>query len=391
MGIKFRNPFRKQKQNKGTIKEQTTLYYDRSAIDATKANWRLIIGTRSNGKSYSVFKTIIEDYIKEGKRAVYVRRYAEEIMPKNIQTLFDPHIPLIKELTGGEWNCIFYRANEFRLAYYDEEEGKITNKDDTPFCTTRAVNTWETTKGADLGHISLICFDEFMTRNAYIRDEFICFANLCSSIIRDRKDCIIYMLANTVNQYCPYWEEFGIEDVTQMEQGEIRVYTYPNSKMKLAIEYCSPAITTKEVNENFFAFENAQLAVIQSGAWEMAQYPRPPYRIYDEDIKYRFYLEFGGQLLCGEIINPTDRAHRSDLFIFFHRQTKDMEIDDLTAFYSTTPTTSICHVRYLKDQPTEIHKLITNLIMKNHMYFATNEVGEIVRNFLVDQGIRNLL
>lgn len=29
--------------------------------------------------------------------------------------------------------------------------------------------------------------------------------------------------------------------------------------------------------------------------------------------------------------------------------------------------------------------------MKNHMYFATNEVGEIVRNFLVDQGIRNLL
>lgn len=391
MGIKFRNPFRKQKQNKGKIKEQTTLYYDRTQIDETGANWRLIIGTRSNGKSYSVCKTIIEDYIKEGKRAVYVRRYAEEIMPKNIQTLFDPHIPLIKELTGGEWNCIFYRANEFRLAYYDDEEGKITNKDDTAFCTTRAVNTWETTKGADLGHISLICFDEFMTRNAYIRDEFICFANLCSSIIRDRKDCVIYMLANTVNQYCPYWEEFGIEDVTQMEQGEIRVYTYPNSKMKLAIEYCSPAITTKEVNDNFFAFENAQLAVIKTGAWEMAQYPRPPYRIYEEDIKYRFYLEFGGQLLCGEIINPTDRAHRSDLFIFFHRQTKDVEIDDLTAFYSTTPTTSICHVRYLKDQPTEIHKLITNLIMKNHMYFATNEVGEIVRNFLVDQGIRNLL
>ena len=391
MGIKFKNPFRKQKQNKGTIKEQTTLYYDRTAIDATGANWRLIIGTRSNGKSYSVCKTIVEDYIKEGKRAVYVRRYAEEIMPKNIQTLFDPHIPLIKELTGGEWNCVFYRANEFRLAYYDDEEGKITNKDETPFCITRAVNTWETTKGADVGHISLICFDEFMTRNAYIRDEFICFANLCSSIIRDRKDCVIYMLANTVNQYCPYWEEFGIEDITQMEQGEIRVYTYPNSKMKLAIEYCSPAITTKEVNDNFFAFENAQLAVIQSGAWEMAQYPRPPYRIFEQDVKYRFYLEFGGQLLCGEIVKPINKNKRNDLFIFFHRQTKDMEIDDKTVFYSTAPTTSICHVRYLKDQPTEIHRLIASLIMKNHMYFATNEVGEVVRNFLLDQGIRNLL
>ena len=391
MGIKFKNPFRKKNQNKGKVKEQTTEYYDRTQIDETGANWRLIIGQRSNGKSYSICKTIIEDYINEGKRAVYVRRYAEEIMPKNIQTLFDPHIPLIKELTGGEWNAIFYRANEFRLAYYDDEEGKITRKDETPFCTTRAVNTWETTKGADLGHISLICFDEFMTRQSYLRDEFICFANLCSSIIRDRKDCVIYMLANTVNQYCPYWEEFGIEDITQMEQGEIRVYTYPNSKMKLAIEYCSTSTTTKEVNDSFFAFENAQLAVIKSGAWEMAQYPRPPYKIFEEDIKYRFYLEFGGELLCGEVVNPVVKKHNTDLFIFFHRQTKDIEIDNLTAFYTTKPTTSICHVRYLKDQPTDVHRLITSLIMKNHMYFATNEVGEIVRNFLMDQGIRNLL
>ena len=230
-----------------------------------------------------------------------------------------------------------------------------------------------------------------MTRQAYLRDEFVCFANLCSSIIRDRKDCVIYMLANTVNKYCPYWEEFGIEDVGQMEQGEIRVYTYPNSKMKLAIEYCSTSTTTKEVNDNFFAFENAQLEVIKSGAWEMAQYPKPPYKFLDRDIKYRFYLEFGGELLCGEIVNPSTVGHKTDLFIFFHRQTKDIEIGNTTVFYTSKPTTSICHVRYLQDQPTDVHKLITRLIMKNHMFFATNEVGEIVRNFLVDQGIRNLL
>ena len=391
MGFKFKNPFRKNNQAKGTIKETTTEYYDRTEIDKTGANWRLIIGQRSNGKSYSICKTIIEDYITKGKRAVYVRRYAEEIQPKNIQTLFDPHIPLIKELSGGEWNCIFYRASEFRLAFFDDEEGKITRKDENAFCTTRAVNTWETTKGADLGHISLICFDEFMTRQAYLRDEFVCFANLCSSIIRDRKDCVIYMLANTVNRYCPYWEELGIEDVSQMVQGEIRVYTYPGSKMRLAIEYCSTSTTTKEVNDSFFAFGNAQLEVIKSGAWEMAQYPKAPYKIFPEDITYTFYLEFGGELLCGEVVHPKDKAHHNDLFLFFHRQTKDVDIGDKVVFYTTKPTTSICHVRLLKDQPTVAHKLIAGLIVKNHMYFATNEVGEIVRNFLVDQGVTNIL
>ena len=154
--------------------------------------------------------------------------------------------------------------------------------------------------------------------------------------------------------------------------------------MKLAIEYCSTSTPTKEVNDSFFAFENAQLAVIKSGAWEMAQYPLPPYKIFEEDVKYKFYLEFGGELLCGEIVHPTYKKYSTDLFIFFHRQTKDIDIDNKTVLYTTKPTTSICHVRYLKDCPTEVHRLIANLIMKNHMYFATNEVGEIVRNFLMD-------
>ena len=215
--------------------------------------------------------------------------------------------------------------------------------------------------------------------------------NLCSSVIRDRKDCIIYCLANSVNKYAPYWQEFGIEEVEKMKQGEIRVYTYPKSNMKLAIEYCATASATKEVNDNFFAFENAQLEMLKNGSWEMANYQRAPYKIFDEDVKYRFYLYFSEQMLCGEIIKPRIKAKNNDLFIFFHRQTKDIEVGAKTVMYTTEFSTSICHVRYLKDCPTEIHKLIRNLIMKNHMCFADNEVGEIVRNFLVDQGINNIL
>ncbi len=47
MNISFKNLFRKRKQEEpeqGT----TSVYYDRTMIDETKANWRLIIGQRSN-------------------------------------------------------------------------------------------------------------------------------------------------------------------------------------------------------------------------------------------------------------------------------------------------------------------------------------------------------
>lgn len=310
-------------------------------------------------------------------------------MPKNIQSLFEPHLSLIIGLSNGEYNGTWYRANCFYLCYYDEE-GKITKRDKTPFCITRAVNTWETTKGADVGIISLICYDEFLTRNGYLKDEFICFMNLCSSIIRDRKDCVIYMLANTVNKYAPYFKEFGIEDVVQMKQGEIRVYTYPNSQMKLAIEYCATSAATKQVNDSFFAFENAQLEMLKSGSWEMAKYPRCPYPLTEEDIRLKFYVNYGDQMVCGNIVNPQSKRYRNDLFIFFHRQTKDVEIDDLTPYYNSGFTTSICHVRFLKDCPTAAHTLIKDLIIKNHMCFSDNEVGEIIRNWLKEQGLNIL-
>lgn len=392
MKIQFKNPFRKRKDKVNTnameVEQVKPIYYDRTAIDETGAAYRLIIGQRSNGKTYSVLKTIIEQYFKEGKRSAYIRRYAEEITPKNIQLLFsqDSLLKMIIELSDGNYNSTFYRANCFYFAFTDED-GKIQAKDPIPFCITRAINTWETTKGQDAGELHLICFDEFMTRSGYLSDEFVKYCNLLSSLIRDRKDCVIYMLANSVNKYCPYFEEMGLADVDKMEQGEIRVYEYESSDLTVAVEYCASVQATKKTASKYFAFENAQLAMITSGAWEIKNYARAPYPLHEEDVFKCFYISFGGQLICGEII-----LRSPDLFIFFRRQTKDIEIDELTPYYSSEFSTSRCHVRFLKDCPTELHKLIKDLVLKNSMCFATNEIGEIVRNWLQeDNGINGLL
>lgn len=53
---------------------------------------------------------------------------------------------MIIDLSGGEYNGTFYRANCFYFAFYDED-GKKQKQDQIPFCITRAINTWETTKG----------------------------------------------------------------------------------------------------------------------------------------------------------------------------------------------------------------------------------------------------
>lgn len=386
--MKWRNPFKKNErsikdnQKVGDEKELTE-FYDIEPIDNTNAVYRMIIGQRSNGKTYSACKHIVEDYIKKGRRAAYLRRYEEDIQPKNISHLFDPHIELIRNLTNEEYNSIFYRAKEFHLCFVDEE-GKVVYKDPEAFCVSLDLNTAEHTKGQDRGEVHTILFDEFATRRGYLRNEFVLFCNALSSLIRNREDCVIYMLANTVNRYCPYFGEMGLKDVENMPQGEIYLYTYGNSDLTVAVEYCNPVKATEKVASKFFAFDNPQLEMIKTGAWELQMYPRCPYKLLPEDTKYKIYIEFGGALLCGEIIK-----RQKDLFLFFHLQTKDIEITDKDVLYTTEFTSNILHCRFLKDQPTELHKLTSQLILKKSVCFSTNEVGEIFRNWLIEtQGLQ---
>lgn len=383
--MKFKNPFKKRKgvQNENAQKEMQ-MYYDIGPIDATNAVYRMIIGQRSNGKTYSVCKHMVEDYFEKGYRSAYIRRWDEDIQPKHLASLFAPHYELIEQLSGGEYNSVAYRAKEFHLVHLDEE-GKVDKKDPEAFCITASINTAEHTKGQDRGEIHLILFDEFMTRQGYLQNEFILYCNLLSSLIRNREDAIVYMCANTVNRYCPYFKEMGLKDVDTMPQGQVYVYTYGNADLTVAVEYCDPVKATEKVASKYFAFDNPQLEMITTGAWELMAYPRAPYKIFPNDIKYRFYISFGEAMLCGEIINPVDKAHRTDLFIFIHPQTKDIEIDDLTPVYGQGFSSSICHVKYLTDCPTELHKLIRSLIVKRAVCFSDNETGEIFRNWMIEE------
>ena len=89
---------------------------------------------------------MIRQLLRKGERSAYIRRWDEDIQPKNISSLFDPHLSLIIALSDGEYNGIAYRAKEFHLVYIDED-GKVIKRDPTAFCVTASINTAEHTKG----------------------------------------------------------------------------------------------------------------------------------------------------------------------------------------------------------------------------------------------------
>ena len=69
----------------------------------TEAEYMILLGQRSNGKSYQVKKVCIEDAMK-GNKFVYMRRWKDDIKQRNVSSYFDD-MP-VAQLTKGRWDGV---------------------------------------------------------------------------------------------------------------------------------------------------------------------------------------------------------------------------------------------------------------------------------------------
>lgn len=356
----------------------TNKYYSSKKIRKLGAIYNMIIGQRSNGKTYDWKQNALEDYRDKKSRSAYIRRFDTEIAPKNLSTLFDSND--IEKIFNGKWNAVDYKKHQFTLCV--KIDGEIVMKDEEPFCDVYALNTWEASKGADRGYVSSICFDEFMTRRAYLTDEFVIFQNVLSSIIRDREDVTIFMLANTVNKYCPYFKEMGLTRVENMQPGDIDLYSFGETGLTVAVEMCAESKNTQKVKK-FYAFDNPQLDMITKGTWEVALYPHSPCKFTKKEILKRFYIIFNNKIIAGDIVKTDEK-----FFIFYHlhtgRKPPDEEWNDYLKneiVYLEQNDGYFLHQKYLNDAPTEYHQLINKMIRMEREFFSDNQIGEIIRNW----------
>lgn len=368
----------KMKETKKVIPHVSKEYYDISAISKCHAIYNMIIGQRSNGKTYAALKMALEHYLKTGEPSAYIRRLDEQIKPSNLDRLFSPFD--IFEMTDQKYNGVRYWQRKFTLVFYDEN-GKVIKRDKAPFMFACSISTADTTKGQDRGFVKYIIFDEFLTRNFYLQNEYILFQNLLSSLIRDRSGTVIYMLANTVNKSSIYFEEFGIHDISKVKQGTIEVYEYgKNSKLKLALEYCSESKIKKEVSK-YFAFDNPRLKMITSGAWEIDNYPHAPSGLNAINPILIFYVDCRGLGAKAPYIQGNLYCKNSNPFIFFHYLTKEIKDPEHRIIYSPEIDSNILHQNTFDMAVIPAMKNINACITTNKIFYATNEVGEVLRNF----------
>lgn len=356
------------------------LWYDISAIDALDAVYNIIYGKRSNGKTYSVCKKILDAYLdpEDPLPSVYIRRLDEMLKPKNLENLFDAHLKYIEEKTDGRYNSIFYRANAFYLCCY--KDGIKVEQDPKPFCRCYAINTAETTKGQDIGKIKYIFFDEFITRQFYLANEFILWQNLLSSLVRHRANVKIYMIANTVSKFCPYFREMGLTRIKDQKQGTIDLYQMGVNGTKIAVEYSDAPGGGDNVSQ-YFCFDNPELEMITTGTWEIALYRHIPKGVGSLRPELSFYIIFDGSTLRGGLYILNDMP-----LLAISRRYKEIKDPEQQIIYSDNlddpPDPNPLHQSNPAIVTTRAHEVIISLIKQHKTYFADNEDGETFASWL---------
>lgn len=352
-------------------------FYSLKQILSKNAQYNVIFGERSNGKTYSVLKLGIENFAKTGEQMAIVRRWQDDFTGKRGSTMFDAVVTNneISKATKGEWTGVYYWASRWFFCRYDEKGTRETCE--TPFAFGFSVSSMEHDKSTSYPGITTILFDEFLTRSSYITDEFVLFMNVISTIVRHRTNVKIFMLGNTVNKYCPYFKEMGLSHIKDMKPGDIDIYRYGESDLTVAVEYCQPNKEGKE-SDLYFAFDNPKLSMITGGAWEIDIYPHCPVKYRPNEVLFTYFISFAGDLLQCEIV-----AHDGVLFTFIHRKTSELKDPDNDVVFTPDFDPRPNWKRKITKPTNTLEKKIASFYMNDKVFYQDNEVGEIVRNYLM--------
>lgn len=351
-------------------------YYTTEQIDKTGAKYRVIFSERSDGKTYAVLMVALKNFVSKGEQLAYIRRNDKDFIGKRGITLFENLInnDEIRKVSNGKWTTVIYKSRMWYLARRDGDELIVCER---PIAYGFALTDMEHDKSAAYPMVTTILFDEFISRFGYLTDEFVVYTNVLSTIIRDRDNVIIYMCGNTVNKFCPYFNEMGLKNVKKQKQGTIDLYRYGESGLLVAVEYSAGRGKAGKPSDVYFAFDNPKLKMITSGEWEINVYPRSPHKIKPKDVLFSYYIHYDFEWVECDVVSID-----GDYYTHIHPCSEPSDKSDKVIFspeFSANPR----HFRLLTHARTDLHRKILEFFHRDKIFYADNDTGELVRNYLI--------
>ena len=370
--------------------------YIPSKILENVVEYLMWISERSDGKSYIAMEMIL--YLKKwyNYSGAMIRRYDEDLVYSNGVEIVSNLIGFnelvytrtkgkcdnaVIEIFEGQYNTIDYESRKYYLAFdgKDDQGKDIHIRDKKPFMYAFAISKEERKKGTAYPDIKITIFDEFISRGAYLPEEFISYQNLLSTIIRRRDDVINILCANAINRYCIYFQEMGLKHVKEQKQGTIDYYEFGEPVvMRVAVEMIAPIDNKYKKSNKYFAFDNPKLKMITEGKFELALYPHLPVRYKPKDIKFIYYIIFDGECFQCNIIKVDN-----NMFTFIHPKTTEINMNRNTLIFTPEINVSPHYRRKITFTQDDIGNMIASFYKKDKVFYSDNLTGDTIHNYLL--------
>lgn len=249
-------------------------YYSGDKIRKTNADYMIIFGERSNGKTYDTLAYAIKKaHDTDGlEQFVYMRRLDSDISAKHAKQFIANHVDLVKELWGENATISYWSGD-----YFVHPDAESDNRYKIKIGSVMSVSGWLRYKGNAYPDVTTIILDEFLSATRYIYEtpdsplqEFNDFLNNVSTIVRNRTNVKIYLLGNTVSRESAYFKGFGI-DPLRIRPGMIVTYKTKGGAV-VSVEHTAPTEGGKK-SDKFLSFNNTTSDMITKGDWQVYQYP----------------------------------------------------------------------------------------------------------------------
>lgn len=266
-------------------------------IDANKLHYLVMVGQRSNGKSYAAKELALRNAMK-GEQFTYLRRHKEDIQDYMILEYFaDMMVPdkrgknAIQRISKDKYNSIAVYRKGIYFATRDGE--KETRGEQAGFA--HALSGLEGLKSRQFPNVGLVLFEEFIATGLYLFNEPDKLQQYTSTIFRTRKGCVV-MIGNTISRIVPYFSEWSL-DPSNQEQGTVDIYRYHTETDGTQIETRIGLFLCGSLQHNSGMFFGQSAKMIVGGMWDRSEQPRPEKDIDAYEKIYTAVFKFSDQAI----------------------------------------------------------------------------------------------
>lgn len=345
-------------------------HYSLEKIYAENCEYNLLLGERSNGKSYQVKHCCIYEYLTKGYMFIYLRRLGVETKNYMVEAYFDD--VKIEKLSKGKYTNITVFRSGIYLGHFDEDNKLIR---DVQCGMIMSLSSSMHYKSMSLLSYKNIIFEEFITNSVYLPDECNMLQQLVSTIAR-RNKIRVWLIGNTISRLCPYFNEWQLFNIPKQKQGTIEIYRMKTQQhtedgepvvINIAVEICENS------GDNGRMFFGSIAKSITNGSWETDEQPHIPYKYDDCEMMYSITVIKHNMFYVMEVMK-----HEDEMFIFVHPSNKIRSKRIINQFYQPNMFTTSKLVEL-----TTGDRIARYLIKLNKICYSDNLTGtEFINNVL---------